>query len=338
MPHSVDDSALVPKPPPPRPARRDAAIDAALRRFDGVEEAPAVAPAKARLAWRARPQFALAMTACLVAVIGLPAAFIVMRDGNSPIFQASPPPPAAETRQEAVTQNAVAPEAPPAQSEAKRGSTPPPVTALVAQKQDSVATPAANKPADELAGAEPATMGYVAAAPPPPPPPPPPAPMLAEKSVGGAASNGVVVTGSRIPQPNVSNREENALARAQTADASAAADWVLKDASYASFLKRLQGAIRGNDRSAVIKLIAFPLRVNFSSGSRRYRDAGSVRADYDRIFTPKVTEAILGQRFDQLFGRDQGLMIGNGAVWFDHVCTNTQCSPPGPVRITAVNP
>jgi len=63
-----------------------------------------------------------------------------------------------------------------------------------------------------------------------------------------------------------------------------------------------------------------------------------VRDDYDRIFTPNVTRAILGQRFDQLFGRDQGLMIGDGQVWFDHVCANTQCSPPGPVRITAVNP
>jgi len=162
--------------------------------------------------------------------------------------------------------------------------------------------------------------------------------MLAEKSVAGAASNGVVVTGSRIPQPNVSNREDNALGRAQTADASSAPDWVLKDASYATFLKRLQAAVRANDRGAVIKLIAVPLRVNFDSGSRLYRDARSVRADYERIFTPRVTQAILGQRFDQLFGRDRGLMIGSGQVWFDHTCTNAQCSPPGPVRITAVNP
>ena len=51
-----------------------------------------------------------------------------------------------------------------------------------------------------------------------------------------------------------------------------------------------------------------------------------------------MTQAILDQRLDQLFGRDQGLMIGNGSIWFDHICTNAQCSPRGPVRITAVNP
>ena len=37
-----DQAGLLPEPPPPRPARRDAAIDAALRKFDGVEE-PALA-------------------------------------------------------------------------------------------------------------------------------------------------------------------------------------------------------------------------------------------------------------------------------------------------------
>jgi len=31
-------------------------------------------------------------------------------------------------------------------------------------------------------------------------------------------------------------------------------------------------------------------------------------------------------------------MVGNGEVWFDQTCRNAQCSPPGPVRIKAVNP
>ena len=151
------------------------------------------------------------------------------------------------------------------------------------------------------------------------------------------ASNDVVVTGARIPRPSL-EREEGLVSTAQRADAVSPPDWVMKDASYATFLKRLQAAVRANDRGAVIKLIGFPLRVNEKGHSRLYRDADSVRADYDRIFTPNVTQAILGQRSDRLFGRDQGLMVGDGQVWFDHVCTNPQCSPPGPVRITAVNP
>lgn len=119
--------------------------------------------------------------------------------------------------------------------------------------------------------------------------------------------------------------------------APSAPDWVLQDRSYQTFLTRLQSAVRSDDRKAVLELTAYPLRVNSEGGTRLYRDAQAVARDYDRIFTPEVRRAVLGQRFDRLFGRDQGVMIGGGEIWFDHSCTNAQCSPPGPVRITAVN-
>ena len=331
------DAPLVPDPPPPRPARRDAAIDAAMRRFDGAEDPPRTASDKPRRSWAGRPQLAWAMTAGLVAIIGLPTAFLVMRDGNSPIFQASPPSSGgAEAHREDMTQNVVAvatpspePSAPPAK---------PPVTSVIPARPQSDARVPAAKQADELAAAETPVMEYAAPPPPPPPPPPPVAPMVAQKSVGGVASNDVVVTGSRIPQPNP-QREEGRVASAQRADVedSLPVSGLSKDTSYATFLKHLQGAVRANDRGAVIKLVGFPLRVNSNGKTRVYRDAASVRADYDQIFTLQVRQAILAQRHDRLFSRDQGLMIGNGQVWFDHICTNAQCSPPGPVRITAVN-
>jgi len=70
-----DLSALLPDPPPPRPAAREAALAAALRRFDGQGIAPASqpeAPAKpARPGW-ARPQVALVVSAVLVVVISTP--------------------------------------------------------------------------------------------------------------------------------------------------------------------------------------------------------------------------------------------------------------------------
>jgi hypothetical protein len=50
-----------------------------------------------------------------------------------------------------------------------------------------------------------------------------------------------------------------------------------------------------------------------------------------------VRRAILDQRADQLFVRDQGAMVGNGEVWFSDTCPNAACSPAGPVRIIAVN-
>jgi hypothetical protein len=100
---------------------------------------------------------------------------------------------------------------------------------------------------------------------------------------------------------------------------------------YRTFLARLQGAVRANDRSAIVGLISFPLRVNYKSGARSYRDARSVERDFDRIFTPQVRRAILNQSPDRIFSRDIGAMVGDGELWFDHIS-------PGQVRIIAVNP
>jgi hypothetical protein len=104
------------------------------------------------------------------------------------------------------------------------------------------------------------------------------------------------------------------------------------------FLSQLQAAVRSNDRSAVVRLVNLPLRVNFAGGGRVYRDRQAVTRDFDRIFTAKVRRAIAAQRPDQLFVRDQGTMIGDGEVWFSESCANAACSATGPVRILAVNP
>src|SRR5947208_14646411 len=87
-----DQSAWLPEPPPPRPARRDAAIDAALRRFDGIEE-PAPGARERRPSWaRAhRPQMAVMVSALLLMIVGIPAALIGLRNAPSP--PASSPPP-----------------------------------------------------------------------------------------------------------------------------------------------------------------------------------------------------------------------------------------------------
>lgn len=119
--------------------------------------------------------------------------------------------------------------------------------------------------------------------------------------------------------------------------AAQAPDWVLQDRAYAVFLADLQAAVRSGDRRAVSGMVRYPLRVNSNGRTRLYRSPAAVRRDYALIFTPAVRRAILAQRFEMLFGRDQGVMIGDGEIWFDHVCRNMGCEPPGPVRISAIN-
>lgn len=117
-----------------------------------------------------------------------------------------------------------------------------------------------------------------------------------------------------------------------------APDWVLENGAYLAFLTNLQAHVRAGNRRGVIALVSFPLRVNGAGGVRRvYRDAGALARDYDWVFSIRVRQAILAQRFGELFGRDQGVMIGDGEVWFDHTCRNENCLPKGPVRIRAIN-
>lgn len=325
------DSPLLPDPPPPRPDRREATIEAALRRFDGVEDPPIAARPRPRSgSWFGRPQLAMAMSLALIAVIGVPATWMALRNG-SPISvpvqnEASVPAPRYAPPAPSVTNEASVPpaSATPPQAEAKQ---------VPALKDQSAPT----KAVDEARNQAPAApIAELAAAPPAPPPPPPAA---AQKVAQGMVANDLVVTGSRIRRPNVSaEREEaDALNTLPAKEAPAAPGWVLKDRAYAAFLTQLQAGVRSGNRDAVTKLVGFPLRVNADGKSRVYRNAASVRADYDKIFTPGVRQAILNQRFDRLFGRDQGLMIGDGEVWFDHTCPDARCSPQGPVRITAIN-
>ena len=327
------ESVSLPDPPPPRPAARDAAIEAAMRRFDAVEE-PAVTAKPRPTPWARRPEFQLAMAASLALIIGVPAALIGTRgeDGVSSGEQAPTAPAArmAEPAQQpaaadmatnsAVEQDLQAPNEPAPQKE----QVAPPSVAPIAGASVAPAVPAQREE-------------YAAPAAPPPAPAPPP-PALAQKSAD-TRTNDVVVTGSRIARPNLESASPVTVVGGQAAerDAIAKTNFAKKDRAYASFLDRLQTAVRDDDPAAVVKLISFPLRVNSGGQSQTYPDAKSVRRDFDRIFTAQVREAILEQRADRLFSRDLGVMVGNGEVWFDHVCLDESCSRLGPVRITAVN-
>jgi hypothetical protein len=330
---AVEDhqSDWLPKPPPPRPARRDAAIDAALRKFDGIEEA---APAAARPSWASthRPQLAVAFSAMLLVVVGIPAALIGLRNQPAPSNQpqsaivteeAVPPSIAFNERPRAPTPS----NPPPAPVPPTAPSAPPPPQTKVAPV--APAAPQMQAPRETEARQVADLAPVVAAAPPPPPPPPSPAPAApaqrSEEKTAQAMTGNLITTGTRVP--------DSALSGTRNFEAKS-----ISGQPYAAFLSRLQSAVRSNDRKALIALVQFPLRVNFPGGARQYRDARAVQRDFDRIFTPKVRRAVISQRAEQLFVRDQGAMVGSGELWFRESCANADCSRLGPVRIVAVNP
>ena len=337
------ESLSLPEPPPPRPQARDAAIGAALRGFDG-DQVSNVAPLR-RVAWSRRPEVRFAMAASLALIIGVPAALIGTRDRRPTPASAPFEESASNTTPSGriVTADVQASQEPaPVASERVRPPSPPGRTETGPAK-DAVADNSLNAPTAPEEGltapAQERDEGFVAAAPPPPPPPPPPpAPALAQKS-SNASSADVVVTGTRIARPNLTSPSPVTVVQGRSSerDETSAGNSSRADRAYSSFVRQLQSAVHRDDRRLIVKLIRYPLRVNSNGQSRSYADAEAVRQAYDDIFTPHVRQAILAQNPDHLFGRDLGWTLGNGEVWFDHVCLNDSCSRLGPVRITAVN-
>jgi hypothetical protein len=199
MADNSDLSRLLPDPPPPRPARRDAALAAAMRRFDGIpdpvaEAAPRPAASRGGAGKRWGPVGAFA-SILVVALISVP---IALHTPGGPVApephtetapRAGPaapaPAPAPATQASAVPAKAAAGREDVPQL-AAGGSTPAPAQLAEAEKPGAGAPVVAGFVAPEAA----APQAKMAAAAPLPEPPP------------SAADSDIVVTAQRAAMPS----------------------------------------------------------------------------------------------------------------------------------------
>ncbi|MBM7566858.1 hypothetical protein [Paenibacillus sacheonensis] len=75
-------------------------------------------------------------------------------------------------------------------------------------------------------------------------------------------------------------------------------------------------AIAQGDKAEVANRILYPLRVNGPSGSEKIQTRGDFVKRYDAIITQPIKDAIARQSSDNLFVNYQGVMVGNGEMWF----------------------
>lgn len=106
---------------------------------------------------------------------------------------------------------------------------------------------------------------------------------------------------------------------------------------YKLFLIGLQIAVVTGDRSRVARIVDYPLEVRIGDEQATLRKADELVGRYEDLFTPEVVEAIERQTYGTLFANDQGVMIGDGQVWFGAVCDEASCAEPR-IRIIALNP
>jgi hypothetical protein len=107
-------------------------------------------------------------------------------------------------------------------------------------------------------------------------------------------------------------------------------------APYHAFFEELKKAVAANDKEAVASMVEYPFKARIGGKAVTIRDAAHFAADYDKVFTAKVKEAVANQTYPNLFANWQGVMIGDGEVWFSGICSDDACERQT-VRITAVN-
>jgi hypothetical protein len=97
-----------------------------------------------------------------------------------------------------------------------------------------------------------------------------------------------------------------------------------------AFLASLKAAVKAQDKRKVAGMARYPLLVNLSKSHKQIKTAAQLIAEYDRLFTTSIRKAIEEQTSACLFANWQGVMIGNGEVWFDE-------QPNGSMKIKTLN-
>lgn len=107
-------------------------------------------------------------------------------------------------------------------------------------------------------------------------------------------------------------------------------------APYAAFFDKLKKAVASGDKATVASMVDYPFQARIKGKAVKIRDQKHFVADYDQIVTSKVKNALASQTYATLFANWQGVMIGDGEVWFNGVCADDSCKQQT-VRVIAVN-
>ena len=106
---------------------------------------------------------------------------------------------------------------------------------------------------------------------------------------------------------------------------------------YIDFFKKLKAAVAADDQKVVARMVEFPLEVTLPEGKKTIENKKEFIEHYDVLFTPEVIEIIAKQKKDKLFVNSNGVMIGQGEVWFSGLGKD-KYDDGVIVKIIAINP
>jgi hypothetical protein len=106
---------------------------------------------------------------------------------------------------------------------------------------------------------------------------------------------------------------------------------------YRSFFQELKTAVAAQDRTRVAGMVSYPLTVRLDGHPVQLKTPQELLAHYAQLLPPSTQQALASQSYEALFVNSQGVMIGNGQIWFSGVCQDERCSV-RPIKIIAFNP
>src|SRR5690606_19611188 len=86
-----------------------------------------------------------------------------------------------------------------------------------------------------------------------------------------------------------------------------------------TFFAELQQTVANDDADALAQMVAYPIAVTIDGESVEIAGEGEFISEFDQIFTSDVKDAVMSQSYETLFANWQGVMIGDGEVWFSIV-------------------
>lgn len=96
--------------------------------------------------------------------------------------------------------------------------------------------------------------------------------------------------------------------------------------TYKDFFFQLKEAVSKGDKIRVSNLIGYPVAVHGDDIKYTIKSKNEFLKLYDSIFSARLLEILKQQKFQDLFARWSGVMIGNGEIWYHGICDDDECN------------
>ena len=130
----------------------------------------------------------------------------------------------------------------------------------------------------------------------------------------------VLIAGAFLP-PTLHAAQTNIAALNKSIDLS-----VGDHVKVQQLLTNLQQSVANHNAAAVAALVHYPIKVNPGKKPFTVKNEKAFIKDYDGIITHDIQDAILKQKYEDLFVNSQGAMIGGGEVWITGFCRDKTCN------------